>query len=105
MILIWALPAIAPQLAFGADILWQRRKLVAMTIFPIFLYLSTADALAIHSGTWSINVSKSTGIFIGPLPVEEALFFGITTLLISFGLTLAHSQLAQERWRNIFTSH
>ena len=30
--LVWALPAIIPQLLFGADILWHYRKLVALTV-------------------------------------------------------------------------
>jgi lycopene cyclase domain-containing protein len=99
LILVWALPAIAPQLAFGADILWQRRKLVALTILPMFIYLSAADSLAIASGTWAIDPAQTTGIFIGMLPIEEALFFAITVFLIGFGLTLALSPLTQARWR------
>jgi lycopene cyclase domain-containing protein len=99
LILVWALPAIAPQLAFGADILWQRRKLVALTVLPMFIYLSTADTLAIASGTWAIDPAQTTGIIIGMLPIEEALFFGITVVLITFGLTLALSNVTQARWR------
>jgi lycopene beta-cyclase len=89
LILAWALPAIAPQFAFGADILWHYRRLVVLTVLPVFVYLSAADALAIASGTWSINPTLSTGIFIGTLPLEEALFFFVTVTLIGFGLTLA----------------
>jgi lycopene cyclase domain-containing protein len=99
LILVWALPAIAPQLAFGADILWHSRKLVALTILPIFIYLSAADTFAITAGTWVIDPAQTTGYFIGSLPVEEALFFGITVTLIAFGLTLALSPLTQARWR------
>ena len=53
--LAWALPPIALQLAFGADILWQYRRLVGLAIVPLTLYLSLGDALAIGSGTWTIN--------------------------------------------------
>jgi lycopene cyclase domain-containing protein len=99
LILAWALPAIAPQLAFGADILWQNRKLVGLTIFPLFIYLSGTDTLAIASGTWKIDLAQSTGIFLWRLPIEEALFFGITVMLITFGLTLALSPASQTRWK------
>ncbi len=98
LILAWAIPAIAPQLAFGADILWQQRRLVALSLLPLFVYLSAIDSLAIASGTWTIQPAQSTGIFIGSLPVEEALFFGVTAALITFGLTLALSEASRARW-------
>ena len=94
----WALPAIVGQLAFGADILWHFRKLVATAILPIFLYLSVADLLAISSGIWTIDATQSTGIFIGTLPMEEAIFFLATVMLISFGLTLTLAYDGQARW-------
>ncbi len=40
LILAWALPAIILQLSFGADILWHYRKLVVLTILPVFFYIS-----------------------------------------------------------------
>jgi lycopene cyclase domain-containing protein len=95
--LTWALPAIAPQLAFGADILWHHRRLLGTAILTGAGYLSAMDALAIGAGTWTIDPSQSTGIFIGGLPVEEAVFFAITVVLISFGMTLLLSGASQER--------
>lgn len=90
----WALPPIALQLAFGADILWHYRRLVSLTILPLTLYLSTADALAIDWGTWTINPRQSLNVFLGGvLPVEEFLFFLLTNTLITFGVILL---LAQE---------
>ena len=102
LILVWALPAISLQLAFGADILWHYRKLISLAILPVFLYLSAVDALAISSGTWTINPLQSLRVFIGPLPVEEAVFFLITVIIISFGMTLALAPLSKERWMNWF---
>jgi lycopene beta-cyclase len=99
LIFTWALPALAPQLFYGADILWRHRKLIALAVFPMFFYLSATDSLAITSGTWRIDPTQSTGIFIGRLPIEEALFFGITVTLITFGLTLALSPFTQVRWK------
>lgn len=98
LILLWALPAIAIQLVFGADILWHYRKLLVWAILPVFLYLSVVDSLGISSGTWTIDPLQSTGIFIGKLPVEEAVFFLVTVTLISFGLTLTLSRASQVRW-------
>ncbi len=97
IILFWALPAMIPQLAFGADILWHQRRLIASTVLPMGLYLSFADSLAIRSGTWTINPAQSTGIFIGSLPLEEGFFFLITVTLISFGITLLMAKESQSR--------
>jgi lycopene cyclase domain-containing protein len=95
--LVWALPAIAPQLAFGADILWQHRRLLGAVVLTGAGYLSAMDALAISAGTWTIDPSQSTGVLIGNLPVEEAVFFLITVVLLSFGMTLLLSDASQER--------
>jgi lycopene cyclase domain-containing protein len=95
--LTWALPAIAPQLAFGADILWHYRRLLGTVILTGAGYLSAMDALAIGSGTWTIDPAQSTGIFIGNLPIEEVVFFVITVVLISFGMTLLLADVSQER--------
>ncbi len=97
LILIWALPPIAIQLAFGADILWQRRTLLAALILVPGLYLSVADSLAIQQGIWAIDPAQSTGIFIGGLPLEEGLFFFITVILIAFGMTLSLAMESQTR--------
>ncbi len=93
----WALAAIAPQVLVGADILWHERKLVALTILPMAVYLSATDSLAIASGIWTINPAQSTGIFFGALPLEEAVFFLITNVLIGFGMTLMLSDLSRQR--------
>jgi lycopene cyclase domain-containing protein len=95
--LTWALPAIAPQLAFGADILWHHRRLLGTVILTGAGYLSAMDAIAISAGTWTIDPAQSTGIIIGKLPIEEAVFFVITVVLISFGITLLLAQVSQVR--------
>ncbi len=95
--LTWALPAIAPQLAFGADILWHYRRLLGTVILTGAGYLSAMDAIAIDAGTWTIAPSQSTGILIGSLPVEEAVFFVVTVVLVSFGMTLLLAEVSQGR--------
>ena len=98
LILVWALPAIMLQLAYGADILWHHRKLVALVILPVFIYISAADSFAISSGTWTIDPTRSMEIFFWALPIEEAVFFLSTVVLIGFGLTLSVSRASQARW-------
>lgn len=102
--LVWALPPIALQWAFGGDILWRNRRLVLLSIVPLTLYLSGADALAIGAGTWTIDPAQSTGLLLGGvLPIEEFLFFGLTNILITFGLTLVWAEESHRRLRALLT--
>jgi lycopene cyclase domain-containing protein len=101
LIVVWALPAILPQFLFGADILWHHRKLIILAILPVSIYLSFIDSLAISSGTWTIDPARSTGIMVGALPIEEAIFFLITNVLIGFGMTLLIVKESPVRFRDI----
>jgi lycopene cyclase domain-containing protein len=103
IIFFWALPAIAPQILFGADILWRHRQLVVLTILPMSLYLSIVDSLAIADSTWTIAPAQSTGIILGGvLPIEEAIFFLVTVTLVTFGMTLFLAEEAQDRMQEWF---
>ena len=98
LILVWALLPIMFQLWFGADILWRHRYLVTVTIVTVTLYLSAADAIAIGSGTWTIDPAQSLQIYLGGvLPIEEFIFFLMTTVLLSFGMVLVMARQSQER--------
>ena len=101
LILVWALPAILPQLLFGADILWHHRKLVLLTILPLSVCLSMMDALAVSLHIWTIDPAQSTGLMLGALPIEEAVFFLITNMLIGFGLTLLVVKESSVRLREL----
>jgi lycopene cyclase domain-containing protein len=96
--LFWALPAILPQFLFGADILWHYRKLVFWAIMVPGTYLSLMDIVALSDTTWSISKSQTTGVlFFGILPLEEVVFFFITNVLITFGMTLLLANVSQGR--------
>jgi lycopene beta-cyclase len=100
--LFWALPAILPQLLFGADILWHYRKLVALSILIPGTYLSLMDIVALKETTWSISPAQTTGIlFLGILPLEEVVFFFITNILVTFGMTLLLANVSVERFAGI----
>jgi len=102
IILFWALPAIFVQLLFGADILWHYRKLVGWAILVPAAYLSLIDISALEETTWSISPGQTTGIlFFGILPLEEVVFFFITNMLITFGMTLLLANVSQERFAEI----
>jgi lycopene cyclase domain-containing protein len=100
LILFWFLPPILLQLAFGADILWHHRRLVLVALLPTTLYLWLVDGLAIHSGTWTISPEYTLGLdLFGVLPIEEATFFLVTNVLISFGIVLMSARESHERAR------
>jgi lycopene cyclase domain-containing protein len=102
IILFWALPPIIVQLFFGADILWQYRKLVFWSLIVPGTYLSLIDILALKDTTWSISESQTTGIlFFGILPLEEIVFFFVTNILLTFGMTLLLANVSQERFAEI----
>jgi lycopene cyclase domain-containing protein len=100
--LFWALPPLIIQILFGADILWHYRKLVFWSIVIPGMYLSLMDIVALQETTWSISPSQTTGIlFFGILPLEEVLFFFITNIMITFGITLLLADVSQERFAGI----
>ena len=105
LILAWALLPIMLQVGFGGDILWQHRRMVALGLIPITLFLSAADTLAIHDGIWTIDPSQSLNWYLGGiLPFEEFLFFLITNTLVVFGMTLFLSAESQERLEEVKTA-
>ncbi len=98
--LVWAFFPIMIQLGFGADILLARWRLIALTLFLTTTYLCTIDALAIVSGTWTIDPEQSTGVMVGGvLPLEEMIFFFITNALVTLGVTLMMASESQPRAR------
>lgn len=97
--LSWALLPIMMQTAFGGDILWQHRRLVALGIVPTTLYLGLSDSLAIESGTWKINPEKTVNVDLikDKLPLEEGLFFLVTNTLVAVGMTLVMASESSQR--------
>jgi|GEM_PF-2127357 len=84
----WALPVIALHWAAGARILYaHRRLLLVATILPT-VYLTVADGIAIRLGIWSLHPGRVLGISIGDVPLEEALFFLLTDLMVVQIVTL-----------------
>jgi lycopene beta-cyclase len=97
LILVWAMPVLILQLGFGADILLKRWRLVLTSIALPTIYLWLADRYAIvEGGIWWINPELTTGIAPFGLPIEEALFFLMPNLFVTFGITLGlHSEAFQ----------
>jgi len=96
--LVWALPPLTLQLGLGADLLWRRRRLLLAALLPVVAYLGAADALAIHTGIWTIAPRWSLGALVGgALPLEELIFFLLTSTLVIGGLIVGAAPEARQR--------
>lgn len=89
LILVWAPPILAGMWLYDGETLWALRKSVFVTTALPTVYLWGADAVAIHSKIWTISPEYTVGASIlGLLPLEEALFFLFTNLLVVQGILL-----------------
>lgn len=103
LILAWGLIPLGMQAFYGADIIWLNKKVVFIIIAIFGTYLSVVDAIAINQGIWTISFSTSTGIMLGGiLPIEEAIFFFLTTTLVVFGMVLILDKNSIKRAKGIF---
>jgi lycopene cyclase domain-containing protein len=85
----WFGPLIAVQWAVGGDRLAATWRLRLFAVALPTAYLWVADRLAIGAGAWWINPDRTLPLRPLGLPVEEAVFFLVTTLVLVNGLTLA----------------
>lgn len=97
LLLVWAAPPLALQHAVAGDLLGGRRHARALLALPVALWLCAADRLALADGVWSIAPASSTGVLLLGLPLEEALFFVLTCVLVADGLVLATDDRALAR--------
>ena len=88
LILAWACPVLAAMWWIDGARLAARWRVVALTVGPPTLYLWVADRIAIGNGIWDITDATRTGVELVGLPIEEALFFVVTNLLVAQGLAM-----------------
>ena len=81
--LFWMLPVVLIQWAIAWKIF--RRNLKAVLLPPLIIgtYYTIADSFAVRDGIWYFDPQQILGLFVGPLPVEEIIFFYLTALLVS----------------------
>lgn len=94
-ILVWATPVAAFLWAVGGPVIWRDRRLVATAVAVPSAYLWAIDRFAIEAGLWTISPAYSTGVRLFGLPVEEAVFFLLTNVLVVQGLLLFDWTLAR----------
>jgi lycopene cyclase domain-containing protein len=102
-LMAWALPLILLQLVVLARHYKERTGAVLRAVLPpafvIGVYLSVADHLAISAGIWNFGEGKHLGVYVGAVPLEEVLFFVMTSLLVSLGLALFTALLGPKEAR------
>lgn len=93
LILVWAVPVILGQWAIGARLFRSPLWVWALGWLVPTLYLSASDSVAIASGVWHILPDQSLNLHLPlgntGLPLEEAVFFLVTSMLVTQGFLLA----------------
>ncbi|MFD3330514.1 lycopene cyclase domain-containing protein [Streptomyces sp. NPDC058701] len=95
--LVWFGPLLAVQSLVGADVLRQRRAERLRILAPALFYLWSVDGIAIGVGVWHISADHTYGWAALGLPLEEAVFFALTSLLVVNGLVLGTDAQVQAR--------
>lgn len=88
LILSWSLPVIIFQIYTGGEQLVHNIRLYLLTFTISSLYLCSVDALAIYEGIWTISPDLTSGWHLGVLPIEEAVFFMVTNVMVIQGVML-----------------
>ncbi|HET9109655.1 MAG TPA: lycopene cyclase domain-containing protein [Ktedonobacterales bacterium] len=84
-LLVWALPVIGIQWALGGRYLWRERRVWPWVALVLCAYFTLADAVAISAGVWSFDARALAGVALGPVPLEEILFYLLTSLMVTQG--------------------
>ena len=82
-LLYWFLPIILLQWVIGWRIYLANWKALLWPTVIAGTYYSLSDWHAIHQGIWMFGDGMITGIHVGPVPIEEILFFFLTALLVA----------------------
>ncbi|HEX3604696.1 MAG TPA: lycopene cyclase domain-containing protein [Candidatus Dormibacteraeota bacterium] len=82
LLLPWALPVLALQWAAGHSALRRRLgPLLVATLLPT-AWLIAGDAVALAQGIWTVHRDRILGVYLGNVPLEEAVFFLLTDLMV-----------------------
>lgn len=82
------LPILLIQWALGWRVFLRNFRAVVIPTITIGTYFTLADAIAIHQGIWKFDRNQILGIHFGMVPIEEVLFFFLTSLLVAQSLVL-----------------
>lgn len=95
--LAWALPVIFVQWAVAGRELWRWRRLLCVAVLLATLYLGACDAFALGHGIWRVDPSRVAGLYVGPLPLEELVFYFVTNIMAAQGFVMIAGYLRERR--------
>jgi lycopene cyclase domain-containing protein len=98
--LAWAMPVVLIQWAAAGRELWRWRRLLVVSVGVATAYLGACDGFALGHGIWRVDPARVLGIYAGPLPLEELVFYFITSLMAAQGFVMIAGFLRERRMRN-----
>lgn len=84
----WMVPVILLQWVLAGRILLRNRKPILLTVAAIGTYYWLTDVYAVDAGIWDFDPEAITGIRLFGLPIEEILFFYMTSLLVAQSIVM-----------------
>lgn len=90
-ILLWTLPVLTFLFVISGirtNFIYHRILATVASVLIPTIYLCVIDSIAICAGTWHINEMTSLTVFLWRgLPIEEAVFFLVTNIMVVLGCT------------------
>ena len=93
----WALPVVAVQWIVAGRELWRWRRLLLVTVFLATAYLGACDAFALGHGIWRVDPARVVGLYAGPLPLEELVFYFVTNIMAAQGFVMIAGYLRERK--------
>lgn len=94
---VWALPVLILQWVAGGRTLRKKCGILLAAIVLPTVYLSMADGFAINHGIWALHRDRNLGAYLGPVPVEEVLFFVLTNAMVAQSMVLIEDWWSRRR--------
>ena len=85
---LWSVPVLGGQWLIGARIFQRNLRAVLAPALLGTLFFSLIDTVAVRDGVWFFDRAQVLGWWVGWLPMEEVLFFFLTSLLVSQSFVL-----------------
>ena len=84
----WSGPLIVLQWVIGKRVFWRNLRAVLLPPLLATVFFTLTDTIAVHDRLWFFDQRQILGWRVGVLPVEEVLFFLLTSLLVTQSLIL-----------------
>ncbi len=88
LLLSWATPIILGLTIWKSSVLYENAGTLLFSLTVSTIYFCLIDLLALNQGIWTIVEQYSLPLLLFGLPIEEALFYFLTSLLSCYGFLL-----------------